>query len=152
MELNSRFRTLFLLRKVSAFIFSLLCCTFLINRGINRNERELIVISIVVQIISVFMLKYRIGKIYKLKVVKNGILKIPLLNNENEIILFTDIKDVRLEKVDGMSSETGEITMGYFESILILNTNKKILISPDHFENYNEIIKTIKLNRNKEEN
>ena len=49
-----------------------------------------------------------------------------------------------------MSTETGKITMGYFESILILNTNKKILISPDNFENYNEIIKTIKLNRNNE--
>ena len=94
------------------------------------------------------MLKNRLWKIYKIKVVENGILKIPIFKNKEQLILFTDIKEVRLEKVDGNSSDAGEITLGYFESILILNTNEKILISPDSFENYKEIMKTIKFNRN----
>ena len=148
MECISEFRSLFLLRKVTAFVFTFIVCCFVIKRGLSRNESELIVISIIILIVSALMLKNRLWKIYKIKVIENGILKIPVFQNKEQLILFTDIKEVRLEKVDGNSSDAGEITLGYFESILILNTNEKILISPDSFENYKEIMKTIKFNRN----
>jgi hypothetical protein len=152
MECISEFRILFLLRKISGFLFTFCVCCFLINRGLNRNESELIIISLIILTISALMLKNRLWKIYKIKVVENGILKIPVFKNKEQLILFTDIKEVRSEKVDGSSSDAGEITLGYFESILILNTNEKILISPDYFENYRDIMRTIKLNRNNENN
>jgi hypothetical protein len=148
MELISEFRALFILRKISGFLFLLIICGFLMNYAFVINEWKIILISLTILIISSILLKNDIRKIYKIKVVKNGILKILVFQNKEELILFTDIKEVRSEKVDGMSSDAGEITLGYFESILILNTNEKILISPDHFENYKEIMKTIKLNRN----
>lgn len=149
MELISEFRTLFILRKISGFIFILVICCFLINIGLKKNIWEVMLISLIILTASSIILKNNIRQIYKIKVVENGILKIPVFQNKEELILFTDIKEVRLEKVDGMSSDAGEITLGYYESIIILNTNKKILISPDNFENYKEIMKTIKLNRNK---
>ena len=152
MELTSEFRTLFILRKISGFIFLLVICCLLMNIGLVRNEWVIILISLIILVISYIILKNDIRKIYKIKVVKNGILKIPIFNNKEKLILFSDIKEVRLEKVEGMSSDAGEITLGYYESILILKTNEKILISPDHFENYKEIMKTIKLNRNGEHN
>ena len=152
MELISEFRALFILRKISGFLFLLIICGFLMNYGFELNEWKIILISLITLIISLIVLKNDIRKIYKIKVVKNGILKILVFQNKEELILFTDIKEVRLEKVDGMSSDAGEITLGYFESILILNTNEKILISPDYFENYEEIMKTINLNRNNENN
>lgn len=152
MEIISEFRALFILRKISGFLFLLIICGFLMNYGFERNEWKIILISLIILIISSILLKNDIRKIYKIKVIKKGILKILVFQNKQELILFTDIKEVRSEKVDGMSSDAGEITLGYFESILILNTNKKILISPDHFENYKEIMKTIKLNRNNENN
>ncbi len=152
MECISKFRKLFILRKISGFVFTFCICCFLIIRGLKKNELELILIPLIILIISALLLKNRILKIYIIKVVKNGILKIPVFQNKEELILFTNVKEVRSEKVDGMSSDAGEITLGYFQSILILDTNEKILISPDYFENYKEIMKTIKLNRNNEIN
>ena len=148
MELTSEFRTLFILRKISGVIFLFVVCCFLLNMGLERNQWVIILISLIVIIVSYIILKNDIRKFYKIKVVKNGILKIAIFENKEKLILFRDIKEVRLEKVEGMSSDAGEITLGYYESILILNTNEKILISPDHFENYKEIMKIIKLNRN----
>lgn len=152
MELTSEFRTLFILRKISGVIFLFVICCFLLNMGLERNKWVIILISFIVIIVSYITLKNDIRKIYKIKVVKNGILKIAVFENKEKLILFKDIKEVRLEKVEGMSSDAGEITLGYYESILILNTNEKILISPDHFENYKEIMKIIKLNRNDQTN
>ena len=43
-----------------------------------------------------------------------------------------------------MSGKAGQITSGYFESMVILKNGKKILISPDSFENYQEIIACIR--------
>jgi hypothetical protein len=152
MELTSEFRTLFILRKISGVIFLFAICCFLLNIGLERNQWVIILISFIAIIVSYIILKNDIRKIYKIKVVKNGILKIGVFENKEKLILFRDIKEVRLEKVEGMSSDAGEITLGYYESILILNTNEKILISPDHFENYKEIMKIIKLNRNDQTN
>ena len=147
MKITSEFRTLFVMRKVLGIIFILVVGLFFINLALEKNECEILFLILLLELISLFFLVKDLLKIYRIKVVENGIYKISVFQNKSEFILYKEIKTVRSEKVQGSSTDAGEITLGYFESVLITDKNQKILISPDYFENYNEIIKTIKLNR-----
>jgi ABC-type siderophore export system fused ATPase/permease subunit len=150
MKITSEFRILFIIRKILGITFISAVGCFFINSALEKNEWEILLLIIFSELILLFFLVKDFQKIYKIKVAENGIYKISVFLNKTQFIPYNEIKTVRSEKVQGSSTDAGEITLGYFESVLITDKNQKILISPDHFENYNEIMKTIKLNRNEE--
>ena len=152
MKLNSKFRTLFIVRKSLGIILILAIGLILINLSLKKKEWEILFVIIFVQIIFMFFLIKDLRKIYTINVVEDGFYKISYFKNKTEFISFKEIKNIYSEKIQGSSTDAGEITLGYFESIIITETNQKIIISPDYFDNYNEIKTIIKLNRNRIEN
>ena len=152
MKITSEFRTLFIVRKILGITSILAIGCFLIISALEKKEWEMLLLILFAELILLYFLIKDFQKIYKIKVAENGIYKISIFLNKAEFIPYKEIKTVRSEKVQGSSTDAGEITLGYFESVLITNKNQKILISPDNFENYNEIMKAIKLNRSEENN
>jgi hypothetical protein len=64
------------------------------------------------------------------------------------IIKYSEIDRIERHKVI-QQSDTGPITDGYFVSEVILLDGNSFILSPDKFENYIEIILSIKDNLNK---
>lgn len=147
MKITSQFRTLFIIRKILGIVFILAFGWFFINLTFQKKEWEILSIILFLEAILLYFFIRSLQKIYSIVVVEIGIFKTSILNNKTEFILYKEIKTVHSEKVQGSSTEAGQITLGYFESVLITYSNQKILISPDNFENYNEIMQAIKLNR-----
>lgn len=83
---------------------------------------------------------------YKLVISDSGITKILLVSGKYEVIPFTDIVSVKLNHVEGLESDAGQISMGYYESIITLTNNNELLITPDYFENYRELIHALNHN------
>lgn len=91
----------------------------------------------------------RLQYVFKIVVSENGITKISILTNKQQLIGFQEVKEVRLNRFAGARTPRGYITDGYYESNVILNNDEHILISPDHFENYTEIVKSLTENLTK---
>lgn len=79
-------------------------------------------------------------KIYKIEVLENGIEKKSILSIKTELIPFIEIEDITIEKLRVSSLKGNPINDGYSFSTINLKKGKEIIISPDQFENYNEIM------------
>ncbi|KAF2516466.1 hypothetical protein [Flavobacterium foetidum] len=77
-------------------------------------------------------------------VTEDGITKTTFVSREAEFIPFSSVISIHSHRVPGMQGKAGQISRGYFESVLVLEDDKKLLISPDIFENYHEIIEAIR--------
>ena len=84
-----------------------------------------------------------IFKIFELAITETGIEKINLINRKKEYFPFNMISSIQLEKVSYRNSKS-QISDGHHLSILIFKNGIDMVISPDHFENYSEIISEIK--------
>ncbi|WP_316635586.1 hypothetical protein [uncultured Flavobacterium sp.] len=84
--------------------------------------------------------------VYEITVTKKGIKRKTLTSNKVEFTPYSSVLKVQTERVQGSYSDVGQITTGYFESIVFLENGTELLISPDHFENYQELIIAIREN------
>jgi len=84
--------------------------------------------------------------IYEITVTKKGIKRKTLTSKKVEFIPYSSVSKVQTERIQGSYSDAGQITTGYFESTVFLEDRTELLISPDHFENYQEIIIAIREN------
>ena len=150
MEVNSKFRVLFLIRKnIIFFLFAGLCLWMLIS-GIFESVSGLISAAIIFLAICALVQLINLHSVFKIIISENGIIKISFISGERELIPFSSIINIIMQRVDGLStSDAGQITTGYYESLITLKNNRKLTISPDHFENYEELIRAIKKNMGK---
>ena len=142
--LKSKFRKLFWIRfgiGISLSIILLFICimTLTIPNGIKKP------IFMVSAFLLVFLtyLSLDIFKIFELAITETGIEKINLINRKKEYFPFNMISSIQLEKVSYRNSKS-QISDGHHLSILIFKNGIDMVISPDHFENYSEIISEIK--------
>ncbi|MTH14138.1 hypothetical protein [Flavobacterium sp. LC2016-01] len=84
--------------------------------------------------------------VYEITVTKKGIKRKTLTSSKEEFIPYSSVLKVQTERIQGSYSDAGQITTGYFESTVFLENGTELLISPDHFENYHEIIVAIRSN------
>ena len=93
----------------------------------------------------VFLIYVLIGlfSIFRINVTDIGIEKILLISGKKEFIPFTIITGLKNQKIR-MRTKSGALTDGYTVTILKLQHGKELVISPDDFENYKEIIFEIK--------
>lgn len=92
-----------------------------------------------------FLIYVSIGlfSIFSITITDKGIEKKALISGKKEFIPFTSIIGLAREKVR-MRTKSGALTDGYTVTILKLQNGKKIVISPDDFDNYKELILEIK--------
>ena len=58
-------------------------------------------------------------------------------------VKFTDIIEIKHHKVI-RTAKSGRITDGFTESILTLKSSDNLIISPDEYENYDDLMREIK--------
>jgi hypothetical protein len=143
MKVHSKLRTLFLMRKNIVFFFACFCFLTFYDKLVT-GVNETIIAFFIFFAISIFFQVINLHSVNELIISEEGITKINFISNKANFIPYTSIVNVQTRRIQGMYGEGGQITTGYFESILFLENGKKILISPDYFENYQEIIAKIR--------
>ncbi len=99
--------------------------------------------ALIFQIISILSLK-------TIHIDPTGIAIKPLFFNTTKVLLYDAISNIERIKVQQMV-KSGPVSDGYHFSALNLRDGKQEIISPDHFENYNEIIQAIRSHLNQQE-
>lgn len=141
MILNSKFRALFLARKVFIFCGLLFSCY-----QVFSNKGIYLIVFVALLLLFIFLLPFELINFYKIVISKNGITKVPFLFYKEEFINFSDIESVTLNHNTGFIKHLLEllvesnISEGYYESIINLKNKKQIIVSPDYFENYRELV------------
>jgi hypothetical protein len=147
MLIKSKFRKLFWVRMGFLFlVFILLFCFCL--KGMLYNSGDVATLfSILIFIMLLFLLYIStdLFKIYSLTITKIGIEKVQVITNQKQLILFIDIISIEKKKYR-IKSSGRYITDGYHVSVIKLKNGEILTISPDNFENYQEIMSAIKNN------
>lgn len=147
MRIVSKFRTLYLVREVFFLIIFLLIdllLSLLIYSLITDESILGAYFFIIVLIFFIYNQYSRLISINRISVTDEGISKVYLFSKKEEFFYFTKVLGMRTERVSGFSSEAGEISDGYFESVIEYGKNCELIISPDEFENYIELILAIR--------
>jgi len=149
MTIVSKFHTLYLIRKaIGPTLFAFLSLLFL-YQGFSLNNFFQIKISIFLFLVCISFSIINLKSIYKLVIEESSIVKISIFYGVKKYIALSSIKASHLDYIQGVATEAGQINPGYYECVLILENDKKLIISPEKFKNYSEIIKAISHNRTK---
>lgn len=146
MNIISKFRTLFLIRKSIVFVFFSIIWLSVFFQGIHETESQAVSTAIIMFVISAIFQIINLKSVYKIMISNEGITKAYIISRQSEFIPFSNIKNTQLNHVRGTWTDAGQITEGYYESVIILKNNKILLITPDYFENYKELIKVLSYN------
>lgn len=141
MHLESQFRKLFWVRIAIgfiAFVIIIYLIILFVFKDIKILSNPLFVVIFVLALFLIFA-SFEILKIFKLKVTDKGIEKILLVSGQRQFIPFEFIIGIKKERVR-MRTKSGALTDGYIISILQLKNNKKLIVSPDNFENYRDLM------------
>ena len=147
MQIESKFRKLFWVRIAIGFLV-LVATSYLCLISISKYSqliRNPVFIGTFIFISFLIYASLDLFKIFKLIVTDQGIEKILLISGKKQFIPFTSIIGIKKEKIR-MRTKSGALTDGYTVSIVKLENNKTLVISPDNFDNYNDIMLAIKNN------
>lgn len=149
MIVNSKFRQMYLARITIIFVVGIVFAVKFLQISIMENGKfnfkyapfwigTFIGVALIIQIISILNLK-------KIQVYSDKIIIKYLFFNRNKVLFYNTILNIERLKVQQMV-KSGPVNDGYYLSALNLANGKQEIISPDHFENYNEIINAIRSN------
>jgi len=82
-------------------------------------------------------------KIFELKITESGIEKTYLITRQKKFIPFQSIEEIEQEKARYRNTRS-YVTNGHFLSILKFKDGNSLVISPDYFENYLDLMLVIK--------
>lgn len=144
MEIHSKFRTIYLIRiNILYIIFNFFCLSNFF--GSFRTENYKVILgSVVFLTLSIFFHIRTLRSVNEITVSEKGITTTTLVSHKVEFIPYSSIVKVQTERVSGSDSDGGQITTGYFESTVFLENGKELLISPDYFDNYPQLIVAIR--------
>ena len=147
MNVKSKFRRMFVAKIVfgaSIFLTIFLCCLrYIILNPVNFKDPWFIASSVF--LFFLILTSSDVFKIHSISVGENGIRKTILITQTHTDFLFSDLVSIDREKIRQQTSR-GFITDGYHFSILTFKNNKGLIISPDDFENYSELMFSITRN------
>lgn len=147
--ITSKFRDLFIGKIIFlAFVFTvMLTFSLMYIFKVNKVESQITVNLIIgLSIVLLLLLIYRIVVVMKVCILADRLEMLSFFGKKTEIF-FSDITKIEAEK-SIQTAGGGNITDGYHYSILIVKNGKTLVISPDEFENYNEIMAAIISRRN----
>lgn len=129
---------------IGLFLF-LLILSFYVNE--LRNPNETTKQSLIQAFAGFFLITYLLIDLFKdftLKIMDNGIEKTSLIFRTKQFIAFDSISSLDRQKTRPRSTRGINISDGYHYSILQLKNGKTLIISPDNFGNFTEIMEIIK--------
>ncbi|MBE8724253.1 hypothetical protein [Flavobacterium hungaricum] len=145
MEVKSKFRKLFWVRTgigFLVFIIILNICLSSISQYSQLSKNPIFIVSFLF-LLFCLIAALTLLETFKLIITDQGIIKIFIISGRKKEIPFSSIINLKNQKVR-MQTRAGHLTDGYTLSILTLNNNSDLKISPDIFSNYNEIMTAIK--------
>lgn len=146
--IESKFRKLFWVKIAIGFVVFiavLYYCLNSISEYSQLSKNPVFIVSAVFLLLFLCAALDDLFKVCKLIVTDKGIEKILLISGRKQYIPFADIIDIKKRKIIAQG-KAGPLTDGYSLSILQLVNDKTLIISPDNFENYNDIMLAIKSN------
>lgn len=145
MEIKSKFRKLFWVRiGIGLFVFMIILniCLNSISQYSQLSKNPVFIVSLIFLLLF-FIAGLNLLETFKLIITDQGIVKISIISGRKREIPFSSIVNLKKQKIR-MQTKSGHLTDGYTLSILTLDNNSRLIISPDDFTNYNEIMTAIK--------
>ena len=99
-------------------------------------------------ILLLLLIIYRVVVVMKICILADKLVMLSFFGNKTEV-LFSEILKIDSSNV-AMTNKAENSTDGYHYSVLLLKNGKRLVISPDEFDNYNEIMAAIIRRRNLE--
>lgn len=151
MTVVSKFEKLYLFRKVLMPIICIGLAMLLLDVKIYYKKDVDVSNPIVfLLVLGCIVFFFNLNTIYKLIVEEKTITKINLLTRRIESISYQSIKSSEKEFIGGYYiTEVGQFTPRYYRYVFHLENDKKLIVSPLYFENYNQLIATINENMEK---
>lgn len=146
MQVNSEFRKA-LRRRIAfgSFLFVItliyISATFLGNSTPSINPLTVIAFMVLAFLIYV---SPDLFKICKLTIDETGIEKTTVITGQKQFIPFETINFIKREKIKLRNKGGANISDGFHFSTIVLQNKQNIIISPDHFENYKDLMIAIK--------
>jgi hypothetical protein len=147
MQTESKFRNLFLIRTgIGVFLF-LSILSYCVNGLIisDSTPKEALILAFVGLLFLVYV-SIDLFKVSSLKIMEKGIEKTSLIFRTKQYIPYSTILSIDRQKTRTRDTRGINLTDGYHFSILKYENNRRLIISPDCFENYMEIVEAIKSN------
>lgn len=119
----------------------------LYNIFTEETSKDIFTMLIIFIVGSLLAISYCITELftYKTITISGNSIEIDLvIIARKKTIPLENISKIIRHKDQGLSSDGGMISDGYYYTELILKSGDSLIISPDHYENYNEIIFEIK--------
>jgi hypothetical protein len=148
MIIQSKFRKLFLVKILFACFFFLLVLFFNLKFLYENffNFKDPFFFLAVFLLIIIIRLSFEVLNIYSLKVSEIDISHTILVTQITTKFRYDQITSIRKEKVAGQNTGRGQISAGFFRTVIIFNDGSELIVSPDDFENFHELIIAIKNN------
>lgn len=142
MQINSAFRKALARRIVfGSFLFVItliyVLYTFLGSAAPSINPLTVIAFMILAFLIYV---SPDLFKICTLTINENGIEKTIVITGQKQFIPFETINFIKKGKIKLQNRGGANISDGFHFSTIILDNKKSLIISPDHYENYKDIM------------
>ena len=96
---------------------------------------------------SVGTLIYCIGDSFSFKKITISDNSIEIIQNigfRKKTFSLENLSEINMKREEGLYSKSGKISDGFYYTELIFKTGENLIISPDHYENYKDLIFAIK--------
>lgn len=144
--MKSKFRKLFWVRVGMGFLVFLLVFYYCLD-SLLRNTVHIMILPAFIVLIFLIYMSSGLFKIYALTVLENGIELQMLLSRQKHFTPFDAIHCLEYEKVRYRNRQ-GHVSDGHKMCYLKFKNGERFLISPDTFENYEELLSAIKYHLN----
>lgn len=145
MKITSKFREMFFFRKIIIFSFVDLFLTLIIYIGCESDSYLMAFIFLIILCFTLYYQYSDLDSVFQITVTDSEIEMVSWFSAKKIIVPFSCFNQIRTYRQSGYStSKAGQISNGYFESEIEYDNNKKLIVSPDIFENYNEVIGAIR--------
>ncbi len=146
----SKFRDLYIAKFIFFFVLAFLILLLSIFLSFKELSQEDFLTVVTLGFFSLFVLViiiFEIKTIKKIRVFENYIENRILFSNKIKTVNFSKINSIAKVRVNGLYNvKSGtKITDDYFQTKIIYNDNLELFISPNEYENYEEMIQEIKL-------
>ncbi len=145
MVIKSNFRKQFWTRILIGICFFVILLIFSLNTILNDFDKSKIPILCGVLALLSFLIYVSFDwfKLYSIVITENGIEKTSVITKRTEHIPFKMISSIQQQRVKYRNTKGIYISEGHLISILKFENGKSLIISPDTFENYQEIMSAI---------
>ena len=125
------------------FVITLLFVSYTFLSSSQVSINPLLVMACMILLFLIYV-SPDVFKISKLTITENGIEKMNVVTGHKQFIPFETIHYIKKGKIKMRNRGGADISDGFHFSTIVLENKKSFIISPDHFENYKDVMIAIK--------